>query len=204
MKICVIPTGTANLASVLCALGRLGSAPVVARSPADLNAADALVLPGVGHFAAGRRQLDDGGYSEPVRDWVRSGRPTLAICLGMQLLARASEEAPDVAGLDVLPVDASRLPASVSVPQLGWNEVSRGRQVRRGYAYFANSYRLTDAPDGWTAAWTDHGGPLIAALERDAQLLCQFHPELSGGWGHELLGRWLARASTAGREAAAC
>ncbi|MEZ4386566.1 MAG: imidazole glycerol phosphate synthase subunit HisH [Candidatus Krumholzibacteriia bacterium] len=204
MKICIVPTGTANLASVLGALARVGAGATVAGSAADLDAAGALVLPGVGSFAAGRAGLDTAGFSGPVRDWVRDGRPILAICLGLQLLAEASEEAPGIAGLGLVAGTATRLPDTVSVPQLGWNRIAGGALVRDGFAYFANSYRLTVEPDGWQAAWADHGGPLVASLERGPQLLCQFHPELSGGWGHELLARWLARARDARREAATC
>jgi imidazole glycerol phosphate synthase glutamine amidotransferase subunit len=204
MKICVISTGTANLASVLGALARVGGQAMVATGPVDIDRAGALVLPGVGSFAAGRAGLDAGGFAEPVAAWVRAGRPFLGICLGLQLLAQGSDEDPSVAGLGVIDGRATRLPDTVPVPQLGWNEVAGGQLVRRGFAYFANSYRLTGEPEGWQAAWTDHGGPLVASLERGSQLLCQFHPELSGGWGHELLGRWLELARGRSREVAAC
>jgi imidazoleglycerol phosphate synthase glutamine amidotransferase subunit HisH len=89
-------------------------------------------------------------------------------------------------------------------PQLGWNLVRGGDLVADGYAYFANSYRLTDVPDGWRAATCDHGGVFVAALERGPQLACQFHPELSGAWGHALLARWLERARATDQEATAC
>lgn len=204
MNVCIVPTGTANLASVLGALSRVGAPATLARSAADLADADALVLPGVGSFAAGRQGLDDTGLSGAVTRWVTDGRPTLAICLGLQLLAEGSDEAPGTAGLAVLPARATLLPESVRVPQLGWNLVSGGELVRDGYAYFANSYRLTEQPPGWRAVWADHGGPLVAALERGPQLLCQFHPELSGGWGHDLLARWLTAARQATGKAAAC
>lgn len=204
MNVCIVPTGTANLASVLGALSRVGASATLARSAADLADADALVLPGVGSFAAGRQGLDRAGLAGAVSSWLADGRPTLAICLGLQLLAEGSDEAPGTAGLAVLPARATLLPESVRVPQLGWNLVSGGELVRDGYAYFANSYRLTEQPPGWRAVWADHGGPLVAALERGPQLLCQFHPELSGGWGHDLLARWLTAARQATGKAAAC
>ncbi|MBD3219842.1 imidazole glycerol phosphate synthase subunit HisH, partial [bacterium] len=200
----VIPTGTANLASVLGALARVGASATVAETPRALDEATAIVLPGVGSFAAGRRGLEDRGLVGPLTEWAAEGRPLLAICLGLQLLADGSEEADDTPGLGVIGGVASRLPDTVSVPQLGWNLVRDGELVRDGYAYFANSYRLTAEPAGWRAAWADHGGPLVASLERGPQLLCQYHPELSGGWGHELLARWLDRARVTVREARAC
>jgi imidazole glycerol phosphate synthase glutamine amidotransferase subunit len=206
MNVTIVPTGTANLASILGALSRVGARPAVARDPGDLDVADALVLPGVGNFAAGRQGLDAKKFTAAVCQWILADRPFLAICLGMQLLATGSDEAPDTDGLGILDTRATRLPDSVSVPQLGWNVVRGGALVEDGYAYYANSYRLTEAPVGWRAAMTDHGGPLVASLERGPQLLCQFHPELSGGWGHALLGRWLdrARAGAGSEEQAAC
>jgi imidazoleglycerol phosphate synthase glutamine amidotransferase subunit HisH len=77
---------------------------------------------------------------------------------------------------------------------MGWNRVEAGegcRLIESGFAYFANSYRLVDPPDGFCAAFSDHGGRFVAALERGGLLACQFHPELSGGWGLLLLKRWL-------------
>ena len=204
MKVIIVPTGTANLASVLGALARVGAGATVAREAGDLESAGAVVLPGVGSFAAGMQGLESAGLVGPLRAWIADGRPLLSVCLGLQLLAEASEEAPGVRGLGVLAGEVTRLPATVSVPQLGWNLVRGGELVRDGYAYFANSYRLAAAPAGWRAAWADHGGPLVASLERGPQLACQFHPELSGGWGHALLGRWLARATDAVQERAAC
>jgi imidazole glycerol phosphate synthase glutamine amidotransferase subunit len=158
----------------------------------------------VGSFAAGREGLDDRGFTGALLEWARAGRPLLAVCLGMQLLAEASEESPGTPGLGLVGGRATRLPRTVSVPQLGWNVVRGGLLVEDGYAYYANSYRLTEEPAGWRASWTDHGGPMVAALEREAQLLCQFHPELSGAWGHALLARWLGRAAAQSGRKAAC
>jgi imidazole glycerol phosphate synthase glutamine amidotransferase subunit len=204
MKVAIVPTGTANLASVLGALARVGAGAAVAREPADLASADAVVLPGVGSFQAGATGLESAGFVTPLRAWIQDGRPFLAVCLGLQLLAEASEEAPGAPGLGVLEGTVTRLPDTVSVPQLGWNLIRGGELVEDGYAYFANSFRLAVEPAGWRAAWADHGGPLVASLERGPQLACQFHPELSGGWGHALLGRWLQRAAGTVEERAAC
>ena len=129
-----------------------------------------------------------------MRERVAAGRPTLAICLGMQLLGTASEESPGAEGLGVFPATARRFPSTVVAPQLGWNEVRPAEGARilaRGYAYFANSYRLESVPDGWTGTLADHGGPFVAALERGDVVACQFHPELSGAFGRGLLTRWL-------------
>ncbi len=200
MEVAVVDTGVANLASVLAALTRLGTDARRTSEAAAVERAAAVVLPGVGSFAAGAERLAAAGLAEPLRKRIAEGRSTLAVCLGLQLLAEGSEESPGAAGLGVLPVRATRFPDTVRVPQLGWNRVTAGpgaRLVADGWAYFANSYRLTAAPPGWSAAAAEHGGPFVAALERGAVLACQFHPELSGVWGAALLGRWLDAAREA-------
>ncbi len=188
----LIDTGLANLASVEQALRRLGAEPARSVDAESVRTAPFVVLPGVGHFAVGMARLRAAGLVDALRERVTAGRPTLAICLGLQLLAEASDEAPGCEGLGLLRARVTAFPDGVSVPQLGWNSVeAEGRLLAGGAAYYANSYRLTDCPDGWTAAWSDHGGPFVAAVERGRVLGCQFHPELSGAWGGELLRRWL-------------
>jgi len=193
-EVVVVHTGSANLASVAAALERAGVRPVVSTDAAAIEGADRLVLPGVGAFGAVMARLEALGLLEILARRIRSGRPTLAICLGLQVLARSSEESPGVAGLGVLPVRVARFKAGTRVPQLGWNRVEADpgcRLLSSGAAYFANSYRLVEAPAGWQVAWSDHGGRFVAAIERGAVLACQLHPELSGAWGADLLTRWL-------------
>ena len=193
MNVLLVDTGAANVASVICALERVGATVSRSRSPEAVARAERVVLPGVGAFGAVRRRLPASLASALVRR-VREGRPTLGICLGMQLFAQSSEESPEVAGLGVVDSRASRFVGDVAIPQLGWNGVQpspRSRWIRPGAAYFANSYRLSSSPDDWIAAQTVHGEPFIAALERGDVLLCQFHPELSGAWGLDLLARWV-------------
>jgi imidazole glycerol phosphate synthase glutamine amidotransferase subunit len=191
VKLVVVPTGTANIASVLVTAQ-------TARGVDDVETADRLVLPGVGSFGAALEEMDRTGLRDALSSRVKDGRPTLAVCVGMQMLATASEESAGAAGLGVLGEEVRRFPDAVRVPQLGWNRVEpdgRCRFVDAGWAYFANSYRLDSVPAGWSAALTDHGGTFVSALERGEVLACQFHPELSGPWGAAVLGRWLGRVA---------
>ncbi len=195
MKVHVVRTGVANLASVLAALERAGAEPVLATEAEAIRAADRLVLPGVGAFGAAMGELRRLGIVEALRERIGAGRPTLTVCLGLQLLAASSEESPGEAGIGVVPEAVTRFAGQVRIPQMGWNHVMpepSARWVRAGHAWFANTFKLDRIPAGWTGATADHGGPFVASIERGEVLACQFHPELSGAWGAELLGRWVA------------
>lgn len=192
--VAVVPTGTANLASVFAALRRVGAMPRLARSAADVTDASHVVVPGVGSFGAAAAALGEAGLRDALVERLSEGKATLAVCVGMQLLATASEESPGARGLGVLSETVTRFRGPVLVPQLGWSRVEPGAGlgfVQPGWAYFANSYRLASIPEGWAGATSDHGGVFVSALGRGEVLACQFHPELSGGWGSELIEGWL-------------
>jgi imidazole glycerol phosphate synthase glutamine amidotransferase subunit len=192
-EVVVVPTGTANLASVQAALDRLGARARLAECAAMIEDATHVVLPGVGSFGAAVAGLRAAGFDEALAARIRAGRATLAMCVGLQVLFEASDESPHAAGLGVFPGRVERFPDGVRVPQFGWNRVAPEpgcRLLEPGYAYFANSYRVQDAP-ACAVATAEHGGRFVAALERGRVLACQFHPELSDAYGQELIARWL-------------
>jgi imidazole glycerol-phosphate synthase subunit HisH len=203
-RVSLAPTGVANLASVLAALRRAGAAPSVASSAAELAAAPYALVPGVGSFASAIGTLRSSGMDEAIKDRLTRKAPTMGICAGMQVFFDSSEESPGVGGLGAAAGRFGRFPSSVPVPQLGWNRVAahgeRTGIVRPGWAYFANSYRILEAPAGFIASRAVYGDDFVAALESEARaaggagpalLLCQFHPELSGPWGLGVYKRWL-------------
>jgi imidazole glycerol phosphate synthase glutamine amidotransferase subunit len=195
-EIVVVETGVANVASIANAFRRLGVRVTLSHDPVAVRRASRLVLPGVGAFGAAAAELRVRGLESALRERIADGSALLAVCLGMQLLCDGSEEAPGVPGLGIVRGICQRLPAGVRVPHLGWNRVGAdppARFVTTGDAAFANSYALREAPPGWTASWTKHGAPFVAALERGNTLACQFHPELSGAYGEALLARWLGQ-----------
>jgi imidazole glycerol-phosphate synthase subunit HisH len=222
-RVAFAATGVANLASIMAAFRRAGAAPFVAGAslgddgPEELALADFAIVPGVGSFGSAMAALKAAGMDEAVKDRITRGAPTMGVCAGMQLFFEASEESPGVAGLGIAQGILRRFPKSLPVPQLGWNRVfaqeartaelrsARTRDdgelepasnlVRAGWAYFANSYRLTEAPAGFAASLAEYGESFLAAAERPGLLLCQFHPELSGPWGLELIKRWLKGGS---------
>lgn len=194
-EVVVVRTGTANMASVLAGLRRAGAQVRLTEDPDDVARAGHLMVPGVGAFGATLAELRQLKLADVLRARVVAGRkPTLGICMGMQLFCQSSEESPGVVGLGAVPIDVRRFDNTVHVPQLGWNQVDTDpncRLLQPGFAYFANSYHLPATPEGWPTAYSTHGKRFVAATEHHNVLLCQFHPELSGPWGISLLRRWL-------------
>jgi imidazole glycerol phosphate synthase glutamine amidotransferase subunit len=192
-KVQVVRTGTANMASVAAALRRIGAEPVITEDRRDVINAKRLVLPGVGTLGASMERIVAAGLAGPLRERVLKGRPTIAFCVGLQLLCESSDESPGVKALGVVPRHVGRFPAYLAVPQFGWNKIvpdEGAALLQEGYVYFANSYRVETRPEGWVSAMSDYGGPFVAAFEKGPVLACQFHPELSSTFGLKLLKRW--------------
>lgn len=204
-SVAVIKTGVANTASMLAALGRLGASPVLSSDPRDVEGADHLVLPGVGSFGAGMAALHEHRLVEPLLARLRDGRPTLCVCLGLQLLAEASEESPGVRGLGFIPGVITRFHSGGAerpprVPQMGWNFVVPWNARAGFWAYYANSFCLRTPPPGIECATTCYGAPFVACFRDRGVLACQFHPELSGLAGLELMREWIEGSFGAARE----
>ena len=195
MRVGIVDFGMGNLASVSKALERAGAESFVSDSPAGLANAEFLVLPGVGHFAAGMRNLAEKGLDEFVVDWSGSGKPLLGICLGMQLLFGQSEEGP-AQGLGILAGRVIKLNGGQKIPHMGWNSIRAIGASRlfeefndRSF-YFVHSYICTTrAPMG--GAITNYGGEFVSAIHSDNVAGVQFHPEKSSSDGLGLLTRAL-------------
>ncbi len=195
-EILVVPTGSANLASVSAALRRCGARPRLCSDAHLIERASHVVLPGVGAFGAAAQRLEDLSLRGTLRRRIEAGRATLCICLGLQLLCDSSEESSEARGLAVIANRVRGTPAGLRSPQMGWNYIrptTDSGLLEEGYAYFANSYRLEELPRHWQGARSDYGGDFVSALELGAVLACQFHPELSGSYGHDLIARWIER-----------
>lgn len=198
----IVPTGAANLASVVAALDRLGLSHRMAAGSEDVRDATAVILPGVGSFGHAMGAIEEAGWASALRERIGAGRATMGICLGMQVLATGSEESPGVAGLGVIDAPVRRLSGGpgLRVPQMGWNRVTPwgAGLVEAGFGYYANSYGFTEperlAAQGWSVSVTTHGGTLAGAIQRGNLLFTQFHPELSGAWGRGLIGAWAVAA----------
>ena len=202
-KLALVDYGAGNLHSVESALRAAGAEDVtVTCDPNVVRAADRIVLPGVGAFAACAKALRGvRGLVAAMTERVHvGGAPFLGICVGMQLLATRGVEHGVSQGLDwvageVLPI--RRTDPAIKVPHMGWNDVAPtphidGAQlVEPGEAYFLHSYHFVPEDGRSIAALTDHGGGLVAAVARDNLLGVQFHPEKSQAYGLALLARFL-------------
>ncbi|TVS19440.1 MAG: imidazole glycerol phosphate synthase subunit HisH [Planctomycetaceae bacterium] len=185
-----------NLRSVQKGFERVGYSATISGDPDEIAKADKLVLPGVGAFGDAICELRQRGLIEPVCDVVRSGRPFLGICLGLQLLFDVSYEGGEHQGLGILPGKVVRfeLPPTMKVPHMGWNEAIIRRQtpILRGieegtHFYFVHSYyAVPDDPDV-VAIEADYGGPFCAMVCRDHLFATQFHPEKSQQHGLKIL-----------------
>lgn len=179
---------------MISALGRQGAEARLCQDAETIRKAKQVVLPGVGTFGAAMSRLKELSLIEALKERILKGAPTLCVCVGFQVLFEQSEESSKVAGLGVFPGKIIHFPTSVRVPQFGWNRIhpqQNDGMLKEGYAYFANSYCATQAPEHWAYAKAHHGMDFIAAIEKGAVLGCQFHPELSSAFGLELLSRWL-------------
>lgn len=192
----VLDYGSGNLRSAERALERAGAAVTVTDHLGAGLAADGLVVPGVGAFAACMAGLDAVGAGPLVRERLEAGRPVLGICVGMQVLyALGDEHGVRTPGLGIVDGEVRRLEGADVLPHMGWNTVTPppesvlfdGLEGER--FYFVHSYAAAPAAGDTTA---EHGCTFAAALERGPLSATQFHPEKSGDAGARLLRNWLA------------
>lgn len=200
-RVAVLDYDAGNLHSMEKALVRAGANAFVTADGAVAATADALVVPGVGHFGQCVAQFRAEGLDGLAGEWVAAGRPLLGVCVGMQILYEDSEEAHGVAGLGLLPGTVRRLPAGLTVPHMGWNTLNAARDdplldgVAGEQAYFVHSY-YSEAEDAHVVATCSYGLDLAAVVRVGSVVATQFHPEKSSEVGRRLLVNWLAEVAS--------
>jgi imidazole glycerol-phosphate synthase subunit HisH len=190
VPIAVLDYGSGNLHSVSRAIAKVGGDALITNDAADVAAAGALVIPGVGNFGMCMRMLCAAGLDTCVRDHVERGRPLFGVCLGMQVLLDSSEEAGEP-GFGLIEGSSKRLPAVVKVPHIGWNEVAwtsehpyiKGIPSGTRY-YFVHSFAA--GLGATTIGVTDHGGEFASVIANERIFGTQFHPEKSGDAGLQI------------------
>lgn len=183
MNVAVIDYGMGNVFNVERALQAIGCYVVITKDPAEIEAADAILLPGVGAFPQAMQSLEETGLI-PLLKQMATEKPFLGICLGMQLLFESSTEVMETAGLGLIEGRVERMRAK-RLPQIGWNSILRDEDV-----YFVHSYRaVTDSKH--IVASTEYMGESVPAIVQDGLVTgMQFHPEKSGAFGLRLLAEW--------------
>ena len=201
-RVVVLDYGSGNVHSATRALAAAGAEVELTADPDAALAADGLVVPGVGAFAACMDGLVGVGGPDLIRRRLEAGRPVLGICVGHQVLFDLGvEHGASAPGVGVLPGVVEQLDA-VPLPHMGWNTVTPppGSAMFAGVEeerfYFVHSFGVHAVPD-WPmdarVTWAEHGGDrFIAAVERGPLWSTQFHPEKSGAAGARLLRNWIA------------
>lgn len=192
--IAVIDYGAGNLFSVCNALKYLNIAHTVTKDAAELDRADAVILPGVGAFPAAMASLHETGLVDTIKENARK-KPLLGICLGMQMLFERSDENGDCGGLSLIPGEVHRIPSqNVIIPHMGWNElvITQESPLLKDiempvYTYFVHSYQAF-CDDRNIIAYCDYDGK-VPALVTDGKFVfgAQYHPEKSGEKGLQML-----------------
>ena len=200
-NVAILDYGVGNLRSVEKAFAAAGSNAIVTDDDRLLRKAEALVLPGVGAFAACMKGLAARGFDELIRERVAEGTPLLGVCVGMQMLFEESEEFGQTPGLGLLRGRVRKFSGDLLVPQVGWNQVRRARGHwllddinDRSFFYFVHSFYCEPADKDMVIGETDYGLSYASVVAQDQIAGVQFHPEKSQAAGLRLLGNFARRA----------
>ena len=192
--IAIVNYGMGNLRSVQKAFEHVGAKAVIVDRSEDIDAAERVVLPGVGAFGDAMNNLKTSGLIAPVVRAISEGRPFLGICLGLQLMFAESEEMGQHRGLNILPGKVKRFPEGQRVPQIGWNEVRIQRETSLldgvpdgSYFYFVHSFFVVSERDEDVVGVTDYGIDYASIAGNDRAFGVQFHPEKSQDAGLKIL-----------------
>lgn len=192
--IAIIDYGRGNLRSVQKGLEKSGYEAVITGDPEEIARAKGVILPGVGAFADAMRQLRELELADPLLAAIRSGKPFLGICLGMQVLFETGEEHGVHQGLGVFPGRVIKFPPGPKVPHMGWNrlQLKRDTPLLKGFpeggaCYFVHSFYVEPSQAEVVLATSDYGIDFPAVVGRDKVFGVQFHPEKSSGLGLKIL-----------------
>ena len=211
-RIAIVDYGMGNLHSVRKAFEACAAAITLTRDPDGIAGANALVVPGVGSFGDCIENLSRTGLKDAIAEFIRSGRPYLGLCLGLQILFPSSEESPGTQGLGIIPGRVYRFTGSLKIPHMGWNTIrfdGRGGGEAAGeercplfrgigdgaYVYFVHSFYPKPEDGSVAAAVTEYGVPFASAIWKGNVMATQFHPEKSQRTGLAMIRNFVAFAT---------
>ena len=199
-KIGVIDYGMGNIHSVKKALERLDEETILITNSLQTKECKALILPGVGSFDPAMASLNESGLISNIKNWIKSGKSFLGICLGLQLLFEFSDEG-TIKGLGIVKGQVKKIPqiSDLRIPHIGWcnlNPINKNSLLNKkelnNWVYFVHSYYALPSNTSLISAYVNYGAvKLTAMIEKDNLLACQFHPEKSGKTGEIILRRWI-------------
>lgn len=192
--IAIIDYGVGNLKSVYKSLVSLGFEALITSDINEINNSRAMILPGVGAFKDAMENLKKSGLIDCIKENITIGKPTLGICLGMQLLYEKSYEDGEHNGLGILKGEIVRFEEGLKIPHMGWNSLIKGIEdkmsegINEGeYVYFVHSYYLKPENNNEVLFWSNYGVNVPAVVRQDNIIGMQFHPEKSADVGMRLL-----------------
>lgn len=206
IKIAIIDYELGNLFSVEQALSTLGINPLITHNPEDLATVDAAILPGVGAFRIAMDNLKQKGLDYAIHEFVKSGKPLMGVCLGLQLLFERSNEFEDSLGLGLVGGQVNKLPhdlaKNIKVPQIGWNTINQKKvswkdtplkSTSNGdFMYFVHSYYVSPSNTDEILTYTTyHDFDYCSSIIKDNIFATQFHPEKSGKKGLNIYKNWI-------------
>jgi glutamine amidotransferase len=191
MKIALIDYGAGNVQSVKYAVNRLGYDPILSKNHDEIRSADKVIFPGVGSAKSAMNQLRQSGLDKVIPTLKQ---PVLGICVGMQLMAKHSQEG-DVECLGIIDAKVVKFKKDLKIPHMGWNDISDVKSDLFAHlpiesqVYFVHSYYIP--LNEYTIASTDYGATFSAAIQKDNFYAVQFHTEKSGDVGEQILKQFL-------------
>ncbi|NES19461.1 MAG: imidazole glycerol phosphate synthase subunit HisH [Symploca sp. SIO3E6] len=204
--IAVVDYDMGNLHSACKGLEKAGAITKVTDSPADIEAADAVILPGVGAFDPAVQHLRSRNLVEPIKNAIASGKPFLGICLGLQILFDGSEEGKEP-GLGIIAGTVRRFHPEprITIPHMGWNQLEFSQPdcplwqqlPHNPHVYFVHSYYVDPVDPHISSATVTHGSQRVtAAIAKNNLMAVQFHPEKSSVAGLQILSNFVAQVKT--------
>ena len=200
----IIDYGAGNLRSVVNAITRLGYQAKITSNPADVLAAQAVILPGVGATGGTMQNLKALGMVDPIRQFIAEGHPFFGICVGLQVLFTGTEEGGWHECLNIIPGRVQKLPPGLKIPHIGWNQVKQrvshpvfDAVPDEANFYFVHSYYAEPDDKSLVAGETDYGISLCSVIIRGNLVATQFHPEKSGKIGLKIYDNFIKNTLTA-------
>lgn len=194
----IVDYGMGNLKSVSKAIEAVGASVEVTAEPSKVSEAERLVLPGVGAFGKAVENLEEAGLAEGIMEFLKTERPFLGICLGLQLLFEESEEERKRSGLGVLCGGVKRFSGGLKVPHMGWNTINKTKETKLfenvpdgSYMYFVHSYYVDPEDQDEAVCSTEYGVNFTSAVQKGNVMGVQFHPEKSQDLGLAVLANFV-------------